>query len=97
AAAMNAPAAGGAPAGDQAAKDAAAKKTADEAAKKAAEAKQAAPAAPAGKTVTVKSGDTLSAIGGRVGVDWHTLYDANKGVIGGNPNVIRPGQVLSIP
>ncbi|MBC7459940.1 MAG: LysM peptidoglycan-binding domain-containing protein [Thermoleophilia bacterium] len=100
-AAATAPAGAAAPAaGDQPAKDAAAKKSADEAATKAAgadAAKKAAPAAPAAKTVTVKSGDTLSAIGGRVGVDWRTLYAANKGVIGGNPNMIRPGQVLSIP
>lgn len=25
------------------------------------------------------------------------IYNANKGVIGGNPNLIYPGQVLTIP
>jgi len=42
-------------------------------------------------TYTVKSGDTLSAIGQRLGIDWHTL----KGYRSGNPNLIYPGEVLS--
>lgn len=52
------------------------------------------------KTYTVKSGDCLWNIakkfygsGGRC----TEIYNANKGVIGGNPNLIYPGQVLTIP
>lgn len=48
-------------------------------------------------TYTIKAGDTLSAIAKRYGTDWRTLYEANKDVIGGNPNMIRPGQTLSLP
>jgi len=29
--------------------------------------------------------------------DWRPLYEANRGVIGPDPNLIRPGQVLNIP
>ena len=42
---------------------------------------------------TVKSGDTLSGIGAKLGVDWHKI----TGYRSGNPNVIRPGEVLNIP
>ncbi len=45
---------------------------------------------------TVKSGDTLSKIATGLGVDWHTLYNNNTGVVGGNPDLIYPGQVLSV-
>ncbi|WP_042429911.1 transglycosylase family protein [Streptacidiphilus anmyonensis] len=45
---------------------------------------------------TVKSGDTLSAIAAAHGTNWHSLYAANKNVIGGNPNLILPGQVLNL-
>ncbi|GAA4869603.1 transglycosylase family protein [Kitasatospora terrestris] len=59
-----------------------------------------APSAPVntskGGTYTVKSGDTLSKIAASQGVDWHTLYNNNTGVVGGNPNLIYPGQVLSV-
>ena len=48
-------------------------------------------------TYTIKAGDTLSAIAKQYGTDWRTLYEANKDVIGGNPNMIRPGQTLSLP
>jgi 3D (Asp-Asp-Asp) domain-containing protein len=30
-------------------------------------------------------------------VTWQAIYQANKGVIGGDPNLIRPGQKLTIP
>jgi len=44
----------------------------------------------------VKPGDTLSAIANRLGIsNWRTLYDANKALIGSNPNLIRSGQQLS--
>lgn len=48
---------------------------------------------------TVVSGDNLSAIANRLHVSggWQTLYNANKSVVGSNPNLIYPGQVLTIP
>ncbi|MEV4561637.1 transglycosylase family protein [Kitasatospora sp. NPDC049285] len=49
-----------------------------------------------GGTYTVKSGDTLSKIAAGLGVDWHALYNNNTGVVGGNPDLIFPGQVLSV-
>ena len=48
-------------------------------------------------TYTVKSGDTLSKIGQQHGVAWREIYEANKGVIGDNPDKIFPGQQLRIP
>ncbi len=46
---------------------------------------------------TVAAGDTLSAIGAKYGVNWQDIYNANKGAVGPNPNMIRPGQILTIP
>ena len=55
------------------------------------------PAKATPKTYTVKSGDSLSLIAKRLGIpNWRTIYDANKSVIGANPNKIYPGQVLTI-
>jgi hypothetical protein len=48
------------------------------------------------ETYTVQSGDTLTLIGKKLSIDWHTLYDNNKDVIGTNPNMITPGQVLTV-
>lgn len=48
-------------------------------------------------TYTVQPGDTLSAIAARNGVSTQALYDANRGVVGNDPNLIQPGQVLTIP
>lgn len=48
-------------------------------------------------TYTIKAGDTLSAIAKQYGTDWRTLYSANKDTIGANPNMISPGQTLSLP
>jgi nucleoid-associated protein YgaU len=45
---------------------------------------------------TVKSGDTLSEIAAAHGTNWQSLYSANKGTIGGDPNLILPGQVLNL-
>jgi nucleoid-associated protein YgaU len=28
---------------------------------------------------------------------WHAIYHRNRGVIGPDPDLIRPGQVLEIP
>lgn len=54
------------------------------------------------KTYTVVSGDNLWTIAQRLlgdGSRWNEIYsyNNNKSIIGGNPNLIRPGQVLSIP
>ena len=53
-----------------------------------------------GSKYTVQAGDTLWGIAQRAyndPEDWDTIYDANKQVIGNNPNLIKPGQVLQIP
>jgi len=49
---------------------------------------------------TVKEGDWLSKIALRAYGDmfaWEKIYEANKEVIGSNPHLIKPGQVLIIP
>ena len=53
----------------------------------------------AAKTYTVKSGDCLSAIARKMtgSADWMALYNANRSGIGGNPNLIKRGQVITIP
>lgn len=45
---------------------------------------------------TVKPGDTLSSIALKYNKNWKTIYLHNKSVIGNNPNLIKPGQVLKI-
>lgn len=45
-------------------------------------------------TYTVKSGDTLSGIGAKLGVDWKQIANANNI---SSPYTIYPGQVLKIP
>ena len=50
----------------------------------------------------VKKGDTLSEIalhfyGEGTQPYWQRIYEANKAVIGNNPNLIKPGEVLKIP
>jgi LysM repeat protein len=54
---------------------------------------------PAARTYTVQKGDNLSAIATKLKVagGWRALYNANSKLIGGNPNLIRVGQVLTIP
>lgn len=52
------------------------------------------------KKYTVKQGDSLWKIAKayyKDGSKWRTIYNANKKVIGKNPNVIKPGQKLVIP
>lgn len=54
------------------------------------------------KTYTVQSGDSLWKIAQKYlgnGNRWNEIYtyNNNKSIIGGNPNLIRAGQVLSIP
>ena len=51
---------------------------------------------------TVESGETLSGIaleyyGSASKEVWMVIYEANKSVIGDDPNLIKPGQVLKIP
>ena len=51
---------------------------------------------------TVASGETLSSISMKYynsadKEDWMAIYEANKDVIGDNPNLIKPDQVLKIP
>jgi len=44
----------------------------------------------------VRSGDTLSAIAARHGTTWQRIHAANKAAIGGDPDVIVPGQRLEL-
>ena len=54
--------------------------------------------APQPRTYVVRAGDTLSGIAARLGIgDWRRLHAANAGVIGPDPNLIYPGQVLVVP
>lgn len=51
------------------------------------------------QTYTVVSGDNLSKIAKNLtgnSANWQAIYNQNKGVIGGNPNLIYPGQRLVI-
>jgi len=49
---------------------------------------------PAGNVYIVQPGDTLSEIGDALGMNWVDLYEANRDVVGDNPNLIHPGQEL---
>ena len=56
--------------------------------------------APSASTYTVQKHDSLWVIAKMFygnGASWPIIYNANKSVIGGNPNLIYPGQVLTIP
>lgn len=58
------------------------------------------PAPGQASTYTVVKGDCLWNIAKKFygsGARYTVIYDANKGVIGSNPNLIYPGQVLAIP
>jgi LysM repeat protein len=72
-------------------------KATTKAAPKAAASSNTAPAV-SGNTVTVKLGDTLSALAVKYGVKggWQALYQANTNLVK-NPNLIYVGQVLRIP
>lgn len=58
------------------------------------------PAPTSAQSYTVKNGDCLCAIARRFYGDdkrYIDIYNANKSIIGGNPNLIMPGQKLTIP
>ncbi len=61
---------------------------------------QPADSAAAGTSYTVVSGDSLSKIAKNHYGDaakWHQIYEANKAIIGSNPDHIEVGQELTIP
>ena len=47
-------------------------------------------------TYTVESGDSLSKIGGKYGIPWKAIWDANRDILH-HPDKIYPGQELKIP
>ncbi|MFG3226803.1 transglycosylase family protein [Kitasatospora sp. NPDC048194] len=49
-----------------------------------------------GGSYTVRSGDTLSDIAAKFSVDTATLYSKNARTIGGDPDLIFPGQTLTV-
>ncbi|MFF3113627.1 transglycosylase family protein [Kitasatospora sp. NPDC057904] len=62
------------------------------------QAPRAAVAPQGGHDYTVHAGDTLSSIASAQGVHggWQSVYDGNRGTVGGDPNLILPGQVLHL-
>lgn len=63
-------------------------------------AEPAPPVAPAATTYEIKSGDSLSAIAKRFYGDttqWRKIYEANRDVLGDDPDKIYPGQKITIP
>ena len=60
----------------------------------------AAKASASGNEHVVVKGETLASISDKVygnRTSWKRIYDANKGVIGGNPSALKVGMKLSIP
>lgn len=49
------------------------------------------------RTYVVVKGDSLSKIASKYGTTWQKIYEANRSVVGSNPNLIYPGQKLLIP
>jgi LysM repeat protein len=47
--------------------------------------------------IVVRRGDSLSGIAARYRIEWPGLYEANRAVIGENPNLLNPGERLRIP
>lgn len=47
-------------------------------------------------TYTVESGDSLSKIAGKYGIQWKAIWDANRDILN-HPDKIYPGQELKIP
>lgn len=52
-----------------------------------------------GKSHVVVAGENLTSIARKEtgSTNWRPIYEANKNKIGGNPNLIKVGQVLTIP
>jgi LysM repeat protein len=50
----------------------------------------------AGCVYSVQPGDTLSGIATRFSASWPSLYALNQATVGGDPNIIYPGQQLSL-
>lgn len=55
-----------------------------------------APVSSGSEKYTVKDGDFLSVIAEKYNTNWESIYAHNKNVIGDNPDLIFPGQVLVI-
>jgi len=58
------------------------------------------PVAGGGESYTIAEGDTLATVASRFYGDpneWRRIYDANRQVIGENPDAVRIGTVLRIP
>jgi nucleoid-associated protein YgaU len=58
------------------------------------------PGASGEETYTVKQGDSLSKIAKRAYGDaqqWRRIYEANRAIIGDDPDLIHPGQALKLP
>lgn len=53
--------------------------------------------APGGRVHVVQRGESLSLIAKKYGVTWQSIYEANRAVVGSNPNRIFAGQALTIP
>jgi nucleoid-associated protein YgaU len=53
--------------------------------------------APAASEYEVKAGDNLTKIGKKFGKTWQEIYEANKDLIGKNPDLIQIGWKLQIP
>lgn len=49
-----------------------------------------------GNTYVVESGDSLSKIAGKYGIQWKAIWDANRDILN-HPDKIYPGQELKIP
>ena len=47
-------------------------------------------------TYTVQSGDNLTKIAKKYNTTWQKVYEDNKDIIASDPNLIKPGQVLTI-
>ncbi|GAA1821287.1 LysM peptidoglycan-binding domain-containing protein [Planosporangium flavigriseum] len=64
----------------------------------AAPATPAAPAQATGRTYVVQAGESLSSIAQSQGIagGWQAVYELNRQVVGGNPDLILPGQQLAL-
>ncbi len=47
--------------------------------------------------LTVRQGDTLSGIAARYRIEWQGLYQANRSVVGTDPNLLNVGERLRVP